>query len=678
MLCHKTLNASSASFDKTIWQGLLFDRGLKEIPFNLFLNFAMVVGNNFSSTRLSSFMSDSSRYKSVLALSALGVVYGDIGTSPLYALKETFHHTHDLAVNAANVFGIVSLIFWSLIIVVSIKYLVFVVRADNQGEGGVLALTTLVSSLTNISKRQLRLLSLLGLFGTALLYGDGMITPAISVLSAVEGLEYVTPVFKPYIIPITVTILVLLFSIQKYGTAAVGKIFGPITLTWFFVIGALGVHKIIEEPHILEALNPQYAVEFFKLNEWKGFAVLGSVFLCVTGGEALYSDLGHFGKSPIRHAWFAVALPALVLNYFGQGALLLQTPSAIQSPFFLLAPKWALLPLVIMATISTCIASQALITGVFSLAMQSVQLQYIPRLKIAHTSRDEMGQIYVPSINLILMIACIILVLTFQTSSNLAAAYGIAVTTTMVITTVLFYFFVRFAWNWNALAAGALCGFFLIIEGSFWGANLLKLLHGGWVPVVIGISIFTIMTTWHSGRQILSARMLEIISPLSYFLDKVKFGKPLRVPGVAVYMSGHPQYTPPTLAQSYKHFNCLHEHLILLFVQTADIPHVSPEDRVKVETIAPEVYKVTLHYGFMELPNVPQDLNQVKMGEWTFDKNVATYFLGREHIMASDREGMVLWREKIFAFMSRNAQPATRFFQLPKDRVIEIGSIIEL
>lgn len=623
-------------------------------------------------------MSDSSSNRSVLALAALGVVYGDIGTSPLYALKETFHYTHDLGLTPENIFGIVSLIFWSLIIVVSIKYLLFVVRADNQGEGGVLALTTLVSGLTDISKNQIRVLTLFGIFGTALLYGDGMITPAISVLSAVEGLEFVTPVFKPYIIPITVTILVMLFSIQRYGTATVGKIFGPITLIWFIVIGILGVSKIIDEPHIIAALNPRYAIEFFQINSWKGFAVLGSVFLCVTGGEALYSDLGHFGKSPIRWAWFTIALPALVLNYFGQGALLLQNPEAIKSPFFLMAPSWALLPLVVMATISTCIASQALITGVFSLAMQSVQLQYIPRLKISHTSKNEIGQIYVQTINILLMISCILLVLTFRTSSNLAAAYGIAVTTTMVITTILFYFYARHHWKWSVLAAGSLCGFFLIIEGSFWGANLLKILHGGWVPILIGVGIFTVMTTWHSGRQILSARMLEIISPLSYFLDKVKYGKPLRVPGTAVYMSGHPQYTPPTLAQSFKHFKCLHDHLVLLFVQTADIPHVPSSRRVKVEILAPEVYKVTLNYGFMELPNVPQDLNNVKMGEWVFAKDEATYFLGREHIMASDREGMAQWRERLFAFMSRNAQPATRFFQLPRDRVIEIGSIIEL
>ena len=623
-------------------------------------------------------MSNHSGCRSFLALSALGVVYGDIGTSPLYALKETFHHTHNIAVDPTNVFGIISLIFWSLIFLVSVKYLTFVLRADNQGEGGVLALTTLVSNLPNISKKTLRVLALLGIFGTALLYGDGMITPAISVLSAVEGLEYVTPVFKPYIIPITVTILVFLFSIQKYGTAVVGKIFGPVTLLWFAIIGLLGLNQIINNPHILLALNPTYAFNFFEVNTWRGFVVLGSVFLCVTGGEALYSDLGHFGKGPIRLAWSFVVLPALVLNYFGQGALLLKNPEAIKSPFFLLAPEWLLLPLVILATISTCIASQALITGVFSLAMQSVQLQYIPRIHIAHTSRDKAGQIYVPSINFLLMIASILLVLTFQTSSNLAAAYGVAVTTTMVITTILFYYFVRFAWKWNSVIAGLVCGFFLLIEGSFWGANLLKILHGGWVPLVIGVLIFIIMTTWYSGRQILSTRMLEIISPLSYFLDKIKFGKPIRVPGTAVYMSGHPQYTPPTLIQSYKHFKCLHEHLILLFVQTADTPYISIDKRVKVENIGPDVYKVTLLYGFMELPNVPSDLHGVNMGDWSFDKELVTYFLGREHIMASERNGMSIWREKIFAFMSRNAHPATRFFMLPKDKVIEIGSIIEL
>lgn len=613
------------------------------------------------------------------ALAALGVVYGDIGTSPLYAFKESFHHTHNLALNMLNVYGILSLIFWSLIIVVSIKYLVFIVRADNQGEGGVLALTALLATISMRSKKLHRILTLFGLFGTALLYGDGMITPAISVLSAVEGLEFVTPALHPYILPITVVILIALFSIQRHGTAVVGRIFGPVTLSWFIVLGILGIYQILNHPSIFEAINPLYAFEFFQVNAFKGFAVLGSVFLVVTGGEALYSDLGHFGKGPIRLAWFSVVLPCLVLNYFGQGALLLENPEAIKNPFFLMAPEWAMIPLVVLATFSTCIASQALITGVFSLTMQAVQLQYIPRVTIDHTSREEFGQIYVRTVNYILMIACIALVLAFKTSSNLAAAYGIAVTTTMVITTILFYFVAIYAWNWNKALALLLCGFFLVIEGSFWGANLLKILHGGWFPLLIGIFIYTIMTTWNRGRQILSDRMLEYIIPLSEFLEKVRTMKPVRVPGVAIYMSGHPQYVPPTLYQSYRHFNCIHEHLVLLYVHTSDIPHVPVSNRVRLQNLAPQIYKVAIDYGFMDLPDVPHELRGLILDHnVVLDPDKATFFLGREHIMATEREGMVIWRERLFALMSRNAQPATRFFQLPRDRVVEIGSVVEL
>ena len=622
---------------------------------------------------------DSLKYKGILALSALGVVYGDIGTSPLYALKESFHHTHDLAVNAANIYGILSLIFWSLIIVVSIKYLIFIVRADNQGEGGVLALTALLGTITLRSPKILRILTLLGIFGTALLYGDGIITPAITVLSAVEGLEFAAPKLHDYIIPITIVILIGLFSIQRHGTSTVGKVFGPITLTWFVVLGILGVYKILDRPDILMAMSPVYAVKFFLLNEWRGFVVLGSVVLVVTGGEALYSDLGHFGKSPIRTAWFVVVLPCLILNYFGQGVLLLETPKAIESPFFLMAPSWALWPLVILATISSCIASQALITGVFSITMQAVQLQYIPRVTIHHTSSEEFGQIYVRTVNFLLMISCIALVITFKSSSNLAAAYGIAVTTTMVITTILFYFIARYSWNWHWLAAGSLCGFFLIVEGAFWGANLLKIVQGGWFPLVVGAIIFTIMTTWHKGRQILSARMLEIILPLNDFLSHIRKTPPQRVPGVAVYMSGHPQYTPPTLAQSFKHFQCIHEHLIFLFVQTLDIPHVPESNRVKLQDIGPHIYKVVIQYGFMDLPNVPHAMKGLTLhGGLNFDPDACTYFLGREHIIATNREGMSLWRERLFAMMSRNAQPATHFFQIPRSRVFEIGSMIDL
>jgi KUP system potassium uptake protein len=623
--------------------------------------------------------SNSVKYQGILALSALGVVYGDIGTSPLYALKESFHHTHNIAVAPENIFGILSLIFWSLIIVVSIKYLIFIVRADNQGEGGVLALTALLGTISLKSPRTLRVLTLLGIFGTALLYGDGIITPAISVLSAVEGLEFAAPKLHDYIIPITITILIGLFSIQKHGTTKVGKVFGPITLLWFFILAVLGISKVIERPDILMAVNPMYAVKFFIINSWRGFTVLGSVFLVVTGGEALYSDLGHFGKRPIRLAWFVVVLPALIINYFGQGALLLQNPKAIESPFFLMAPNWALIPLVIIATLSTCIASQALITGVFSLTMQAVQLQYIPRVTIDHTSSEEFGQIYVRIVNTLLMVSCIALVVTFKSSSNLAAAYGIAVTTTMVITTILFYFVAVYSWKWHWAPASLLCGFFLIIEGSFWGANLLKVIHGGWFPLVVGAIIFTVMTTWHKGRQILSARMLEIILPLNDFLNTIRTNPPQRVPGVAVYMSGHPQYTPPTLAQSFKHFKCIHEHMIFLFVQTVDLPHVPESNRVRFQNIGTHIYKVVIQYGFMDLPNIPHAMKGLQLdGGLSFDADHATFFLGREHIIATNREGMALWREKLFAMMSRNAQPATHFFQIPRSRVFEIGSMIDL
>lgn len=620
-----------------------------------------------------------SRYKYVAALSALGVVYGDIGTSPLYAFKESFHHTHELAVNALNVHGILSLIFWSLIVVVSIKYLLFVVRADNQGEGGVLALTALLATVPIRSKRKVKLLTLFGLFGTALLYGDGMITPAISVLSAVEGLEFVTPKLHPYILPITVAILIGLFSIQRHGTAVVGKVFGPITLLWFIVLGVLGIYQLVQNPSILMAINPMYAWDFFAHNQFRGFVVLGSVFLVVTGGEALYSDLGHFGKSPIRFAWFSVVLPCLILNYFGQGALLLKNPAAIKNPFYMMAPEWAIIPLIALATISTCIASQALITGVFSLTMQAVQLQYIPRVTIEHTSKEEFGQIYVRTVNNVLMVSCIALVLAFQTSSNLAAAYGIAVTTTMVITTILFYFVARYSWKWNPILALGLCGFFLAIEGSFWGANLLKIIHGGWFPLLVGIVIYTLMTTWNTGRKILSDRLMEYITPLGEFLSRLKTSDPVRVPGVAIYMSGNPQFVPPTLYQTYKHFNCVHEHLVFLFVHTSDIPHVPNSNRVRMQNLGPQIYKVAIEYGFMDLPNIPHELKGLVLDHNTqLDPENATYFLGREHIMATTRDGMMIWREKLFAVMSRNAQPATRFFQLPRSRVVEIGSVVEL
>jgi KUP system potassium uptake protein len=621
-----------------------------------------------------------SKSVSVAALSALGVVYGDIGTSPLYALKESFHHTHHLAVLPLNIYGVLSLIFWSLILIVSIKYLVFIVKADNRGEGGILALTALINTFAEKSPKTLRILTLFGIFGTALLYGDGMITPAISVLSAVEGLEYIAPGLKPYIIPITIAILVILFSVQKHGTETMGKIFGPVTLLWFIVLGILGLNKIVAHSEILQAINPYYAWKMFYTNGWQSFSVLGSVFLVVTGGEALYSDLGHFGAGPIRHAWFSVVLPSLVLNYFGQGAMLIHSPQNIENPFFLMAPNWALIPLVILATFSTVVASQALITGVFSLTMQAVQLQYIPRVKISHTSHKERGQVYVGSMNLLLMIACIILVLTFRSSSNLAAAYGIAVTTTMVITTLLFYFFARHSWNWSPQVALPICGSLMIIECSFWGANLLKIPDGGWFPLIIGIVIYTIMTTWNRGRQLLADRMMKMVKPLNDFLEQVKKDKPFRPQGFAVYLSGQSGQVPATLVQSYRHFNCIHEHLIFLTIKTSDIPHVPPSNRIKFQNIGPSIYRMIIEYGFMDLPNLNQELKQSIILDKgiVFDPQKATFFMGRDHILSSPKKGMAIWREKLFSAMIRNSQSANSYFKLPRDRVIEIGSVVEI
>lgn len=619
-----------------------------------------------------------SKYKFLLTLSALGVVYGDIGTSPLYALKESFHHAHNIGISSNNIFGILSLIFWSLIIVISLKYLRYVLKADNKGEGGILALTALVTPRTEKHASKRKNLIRLGLFGTALLYGDGMITPSISVLSAVEGLELITPVFSPYIIPITIAIIIGLFSVQKYGTEIVGKVFGPLTLFWFLTLGGLGIFNIIKEPSVLMAMNPYYAFQFFAVNSWDGFFVLGSVFLVVTGGEALYSDLGHFGRQPIIRAWFLVVLPCLVLNYFGQGALLSHNPAAVKNPFFLMAPSWMLTPLVILATLSTVIASQALITGVFSITMQAVQLGYIPRVLIEHTSAKEFGQIYVKSMNRILMVACILLVFFFKTSSNLAAAYGIAVTTTMAVTTILFYLVARQKWRWSKLKAGTICGFFLLIDLAFWGANLVKVLDGGWVPLAVGIFIFIMMTTWKKGRKLLGQRIRDEVIPLSLFLDKIDREKPYRNPGVAIYMASGLKDTPYALIQSYEHYKSIHRRLIFLSVVTEEIPQVPQSRRVEVNDVGHGCFTVFIHYGYMERPNIPKELDQLQVGDIQMNPNEATYFIGKEKLFATDKPGMALWREKLFAFQTANAQDATTFFQLPRKRVMEIGVQVEL
>ncbi|MBA2339944.1 MAG: potassium transporter Kup [Pyrinomonadaceae bacterium] len=618
------------------------------------------------------------RYLALLSLTALGVVYGDIGTSPLYALRECFHGTHGIEPSPANIFGVLSLIFWALIIIITIKYCVFVLRADNHGEGGILALTALATPIKIVSKSERWWIVVFGIFGAALLYGDGIITPAISVLDAVEGLNVATKLFESYVVPITIAILIGLFLIQSRGTAKVGKLFGPIMLVWFFVIALLGVMQIVRHPSVVGAFNPVHGFDFFMRNGWHGFLVLGTVFLVVTGGEALYADMGHFGKKPIRIAWFALVLPALMLNYLGQGALLLENPTAKENPFYLLAPEWALYPMIVLATCAAVIASQALISGAYSLTMQAIQLGFIPRLKIEHTSSTEMGQIYIPALNWALMIGCIAIVIGFRTSSNLAAAYGIAVTSTMVITTILLFVVEHEKWGWSLPVALLLSGFFLVIDLAFFGANVIKIPHGGWFPLVVGAAIFTLMTTWKKGRRVLAERLLSRAHPISEFLRDIAKNPPARVPGTAVFMNGTASGTPPALMHNLEHNKVLHERVVLLTVKTKQTPHVEPEDRVQVESLGHEFYRMIINYGFMEDPDIPEVLENLKPPDPVFNPMDTTYFLGRETVIASKHPGMMIWREKMFALMSRNASTATAYFCLPPNRVVELGSQVEI
>ena len=618
------------------------------------------------------------RYLATLSLAALGIVYGDIGTSPLYAVRESFLPQHGLDVTPANILGVLSLIFWSLILVISVKYLGFILRADNRGEGGILALASLATPMGMRQAAGRPWLVALGLFGTALLYGDGAITPAISVLSAVEGLEVATPLFAPYILPITIAILVLLFLQQWHGTAGIGRVFGPVTLLWFATIAGLGILHLVSQPEVLAAVSPHHAVRFFLENGWRGFVVLGSVFLVVTGGEALYADMGHFGRRPVRVAWFAVVLPALLLNYFGQGALLMTQPGAIENPFYRMTPAWALYPVVCIATAATVIASQALISGAFSLTMHAVQLGYLPRVTIEHTSARERGQIYIPAVNWLLMLACIGLVLGFRSASHLAAAYGVAVTTTMVITTVLFFVVARERWRWRLPVVVVLSGIFLAIDLAFWGANLVKIPHGGWFPLVVGALIFGLMTTWRRGRQVLAERIEGGLLPIDTFLQSLAGSAPARVRGTAVFMYGNPAATPPALLHNLKHNQVLHERVILLSVETVEVPQVAPEERAKVEALGRGFYRVQLRYGFMEEPDLPEGLGMLAPMGLSFKPLEITYFLGRETLIASRQPGMPVWRARIFAVMARNARMASSFFRLPPNRVVELGAQIEL
>ena len=613
-----------------------------------------------------------------LALSALGVVYGDIGTSPLYALRECFHGPYAVQPTPANILGVLSLIVWSLVLIISIKYLAFVLRADNDGEGGILALTALIRPAQRHPSGRRRFLIMLGLFGAALFYGDGMITPAISVLSAVEGLGVATPLFTPYILPLTILILIGLFLFQQQGTARVGALFGPVMLVWFLVLALLGLSQIIRTPDVIAAINPFYAGHFFVENGGRGFLVLGAVFLVVTGGEALYADMGHFGLRPIRLAWFGLVLPALLLNYFGQGALLLHHPDAAETLFYRLAPSWGLYPLVVLATLATVIASQAVISGAFSLTRQAVQLGYSPRVRIRHTSAQEIGQIYIPGINWALMFACIGLVVGFRSSSNLAAAYGIAVTAPMGITSILLYVVARERWGWSRFTAGLLIALFLVADLGFFGANSLKIPHGGWFPLVVAGAVYTLMSTWWKGRRILAQRLQTALLPLERFLQDVRERQPLRVPGTAVVMYRHPTGTPPALLLNFTHNKVLHERIIVLTVVMEEMAHVPARERITFKSLGEEFYHVVAHYGFMENPNIPDILNQLKRYGLQLEMEAISYFLGRETLLATNKPGMAIWRERLFTLMSRNAQSAMTFLRIPPDQVVEMGSQVEL
>jgi KUP system potassium uptake protein len=610
-----------------------------------------------------------------LTLTAIGVVYGDIGTSPLYAMRECFFGSHSVPPTHDNVLGVLSLIIYSLVLVISIKYIAIVMRADNQGEGGILALTALLPKRDGNGTPAL---VLLGIVGAALLYGDGMITPSITVLSAVEGLNIATPLFQRFVVPISVAILFVIFSIQKHGTHRVGGLFGPVMVLWFATLAALGVSWIVHAPEVLGALNPVHAFAFFREHGWHGFAVLGAVFLVVTGGEALYADMGHFGKRPIRIAWFSLVLPSLLLNYFGQGALLLENAAAAQQPFFLLAPSWALIPLVVLATCAAIIASQALISGAFSLTRQAIQLGYCPRLDIDHTSSEEMGQVYVPQVNWALMLSTIVIVVGFQTSTALAAAYGIAVSMTMLITAVLLHVVATERWKWPTPVALAVTGVFLAIDMAFFGSNLLKFLQGGWLPIAIAIVIFTLMTTWKTGRRILAERLTARAIPLEDFMSAVTANPPQRVPGTAVFMTAQPKGTPPALAHNLRHNKVLHTNVVVLTVTTVPVPHVPSSEQAEVQPLGGGVFNVVVRYGFMQDPNVPDALALAREKGLTMDEDDVTFFLGRETIIVTNRPGMAVWREKLFVLMARNAVRATAFFRLPAERVVELGVQVEM
>jgi KUP system potassium uptake protein len=625
--------------------------------------------------------------RAVLAFGTLGIVFGDIGTSPIYAFRESFHHA-ELEITRTTTYGAASIAFWALVIVISVKYLWQVMRADNHGEGGILALTSLVipPEGQTVSRIAAGVVTL-GVFGTALLYGDGLITPAISVLSAVEGFEVATPAFSDWVIPIAVVILVALFAVQQRGTAGIAKVFSPVMVIWFSTIGVLGVNQIRKHPDVLRAVSPTYAVEFFTSHPWKAFVAMGSIFLVVTGGEALYADMGHFGRRPIQIAWYGLVLPGLLCNYFGQAALLSTHPFSIDEetgerligefkPFFDMAPEWAIWPVAILATMATVIASQALISGAFSLTVQAVQLDYLPRLAILHTSEKHIGQVYVPLVNWLLMIGCVGLVITFQNSSNLAAAYGIAVTMTMFITTLIFYRFVRDKWAWSAPKALAILIPLMLVDLAFLGANILKIPEGGWFPLLVGFGLVIQMTTWRKGRQLVAARIRRGERPMREVVQEALDAHVARVPGVAVYMFKDEGAAPPALMSNLKHNRVLHETVLLVSVHTEDVPRIDESERAVVTDLGEGILQVRFNYGFMEDPDIP--VAMAAHPEIDADVEQATYFLGRESVTAGKAPGMHPWREELFVLLNRGAANASRFFRLPSDQVFEVGTHVEI
>ena len=609
-----------------------------------------------------------------LVLGAIGVVFGDIGTSPLYTLKEAFGHQYGLRPTDANVLGVLSLVFWAMVLIVTVKYVAVILRADNRGEGGILALMVVVQRALPVAAPLAYTVGILGILGTALFFGDAVITPAISVLSAVEGLEVVAPALHRFVVPIALAVLIVLFMLQRHGTERVGKLFGPVMVLWFICIALLGAAQVVRNPAVLQALNPYWAAMFFAHHGVAAWLALGAVVLAVTGGEALYADMGHFGKQPIRLAWLWFVMPALLLNYFGQGALVLAHPSAVSNPFYRLVPAWGLIPMIVLATLATVIASQAVISGAFSLARQAIQLGYLPRLKLIHTSDETIGQVYLPSVNRLLLAMVIVLVIGFGSSSALAAAYGVSVTGSMLIDTILLMILASHRWRAPTLAIAALGGLYLVMDVALFSANATKILHGAWVPIVLGIAVFTLMRTWRRGRVLVRSHIDADSLRIEHFVQSLLAHPPVRVPGTAIFLTPSPTLVPPALLHNLKHNKVLHERNVLLSVETLQVPKADDDERVAFHEIGPGFARLSLRFGYMEDPDVPRALRQWRIPGERFEPMETTFFASRESLSAKEGEGMALWRDKLFLLMSRNATPATEYFSVPGNRLVELGT----